>query len=175
MTMNDFAFLVAALVTLPAALASLDGWRIVAPGGHGHPCADPVEEGSAIWVGADDLAAALDASLKVVPPDGPAVLCRADKCVPLPLDGRAARRSGERVLVEVAAASRGLGLRSRVDSGARAFLLETDPDPGRPGSPLRVDVGSPGPDLELPLLDGKRVRISSFRGQRVLVQAWASW
>ncbi|MCI0587054.1 MAG: hypothetical protein L0323_09470 [Planctomycetes bacterium] len=103
------------------------------------------------------------------------MFCREGNCVPLPLDGRAARRSGERVLVEVAAASRGLGLRSRVDSGARAILLETDPVASRPAATSPVEVGSPGPDLELTLLDGKRVRISAFRGQRVLVQAWASW
>lgn len=172
---NDPALLLASLATLLAAIVPLDGWRIVPPGGNGRPCADPVEEGSALWVGADDLAGALGTSLKVVPPNGPAVFCRAENCVPLPLDGRAARRSGEGVLVEVAAACRGLGLRYRVDRGARAILLEADPLARRPATTSPVDVGHPGPDLELTLLDGKPVRISSFRGQRVLVQAWASW
>lgn len=40
----------------------------------------------------------------------------------------------------------------------------------------KVKVGDPAPDFTVPLLDGKRtVRLSDFRGRRVLIFTWASW
>lgn len=36
-------------------------------------------------------------------------------------------------------------------------------------------VGSPAPDFELTAANGERVKLSSFRGQYVLVDFWASW
>jgi len=31
------------------------------------------------------------------------------------------------------------------------------------------------PDLDLPAADGSRFRLSSLRGQKVMLVAWASW
>ncbi len=40
----------------------------------------------------------------------------------------------------------------------------------------KVKVGDPAPDFAVPLLDGKStVRLSDFRGHRVLIFTWASW
>jgi peroxiredoxin len=40
----------------------------------------------------------------------------------------------------------------------------------------KVKVGEPAPDFSVPLLDGVRtVRLSDFRGHRVLIFTWASW
>jgi len=40
----------------------------------------------------------------------------------------------------------------------------------------KVKVGEPAPDFAVPTLDGQRtVRLSDFRGRRVLIFAWASW
>lgn len=36
-------------------------------------------------------------------------------------------------------------------------------------------VGSPAPDFTLPGLDGEQVRLSDLRGQRVLLNFWATW
>lgn len=36
-------------------------------------------------------------------------------------------------------------------------------------------VGSPAPDFALPALDGEQVRLSDLRGQRVLLNFWATW
>ncbi len=39
-----------------------------------------------------------------------------------------------------------------------------------------VKVGEPAPDFAVPLLDGKStVRLSDFKGHRVLIFTWASW
>jgi len=40
----------------------------------------------------------------------------------------------------------------------------------------KVRVGEPAPDFSVPTLDGKStVRLSDFRGRRVLIFTWASW
>jgi peroxiredoxin len=38
-----------------------------------------------------------------------------------------------------------------------------------------VDVGSRAPDIGLPDLDGRPVRLSSYRGKVLIVDVWASW
>ena len=36
-------------------------------------------------------------------------------------------------------------------------------------------LGTQVPDFTLPTLDGKQVRLSDFRGKRVVLFMWASW
>ncbi len=38
-----------------------------------------------------------------------------------------------------------------------------------------LEIGQPVPDFELPALDGRTVRLSAYRGKRLLVFMWASW
>lgn len=46
----------------------------------------------------------------------------------------------------------------------------------RVGQATRVaEVGTPAPDFTLPDLDGNPVRLSSFRGQPVILNFWATW
>ncbi len=53
------------------------------------------------------------------------------------------------------------------------MLLMVGPDVGLGKT---VKVGEPAPDFSVPLLDGHRaVRLSDFRGRRVLIFTWASW
>ena len=40
------------------------------------------------------------------------------------------------------------------------------------GSPL---YGKPAPEIDLPTIDGERVRLSDLRGRPVLVNFWATW
>ncbi len=40
---------------------------------------------------------------------------------------------------------------------------------------LLLEVGQAVPDFELPALDGRPVRLSNYRGQKLLVFMWASW
>ena len=41
--------------------------------------------------------------------------------------------------------------------------------------PARPVVGSPAPDFKLQDMDGKAVSLSSFKGQTVLLNFWATW
>ena len=43
------------------------------------------------------------------------------------------------------------------------------------GGEMSVEVGSEAPDFELKDQHGKRVRLSQFRGKKVLLVTWASW
>lgn len=36
-------------------------------------------------------------------------------------------------------------------------------------------LGQVAPDVELPDLDGRLVRLSDYRGRRLLIFMWASW
>lgn len=57
---------------------------------------------------------------------------------------------------------------------AGVLLIHGDLSPsGGAGSSIRV--GSPAPDFTLSDVDGKTVRLSDFRGQRVVLNFWATW
>jgi len=55
---------------------------------------------------------------------------------------------------------------------ANSRRVEELPIPGQTGSFL---LNKPAPDFELKTLDGRRVRLSSLRGQPVVLSFWASW
>lgn len=43
-------------------------------------------------------------------------------------------------------------------------------------SAQELKIGEPAPDFTVPALDGQRtIRLSDFRGRRVLIFTWASW
>lgn len=91
-----------------------------------------------------------------VKPEG---LCRDDRCVPVAL------RDGH------------VDLRAFADQTARALVH--DAPNGLwvlgPESGGRALASAEMPELELPDLEGKRFRVSSLRGTKVLLIAWASW
>lgn len=89
--------------------------------------------------------------------------CRADVCVPLPTD---AVNDG---IVELEAVTDrlGMGLVTDPDSGLTAV------GPASPGG--RVLVTTEAPELELPDFDGKTFSLSSLRGTKVVLVAWAPY
>jgi hypothetical protein len=93
----------------------------------------------------------------VVKPEG---ACKGELCVPLP-----AMQDG-RLDVRVLAARLGMPL---VEDGAHGLWC-LGPEAG--GRALSSAVA---PELTLPDVHGREFRLSSLRGRKVLLVAWASW
>ena len=91
--------------------------------------------------------------------------CKADLCVPLP--PTAAPTPGT-VDVEVIASVLGMPMARDDERGLVAFGPET-------ALTGRALTTAEAPELELPALDENAFRLSSLRGQKVMLLAWASW
>lgn len=86
--------------------------------------------------------------------------CLGDLCVPLP-----GGTSGD--TVDVATVAGRLGMPVVSDRGVHAV------GPATVGG--RALASATAPDLTLPDLDGRPFSLSSLRGQKVLLVAWAPW
>jgi len=87
--------------------------------------------------------------------------CRGDICIPL------SRRAGDIVDVAQLARDIGMPLVEEREYGWSAL------GPAAFGS--RALASAEAPDLKLPDLDGNEFRLSSLRGQKVLLYAWAPY
>ncbi len=91
--------------------------------------------------------------------------CKGEVCVPLPEDARAADgRLDARVLADR------LGMPLVVDDAHG--LVALGPETKVSGRALTT---AQAPELELPDIEGNPFTLSSLRGQKVLLVAWASW
>ena len=90
----------------------------------------------------------------------PEGLCRADRCVPF--------RVSDAATVELAAAAEALAMPLVHDAGHGLWALGAEAG----GRALHSAVA---PDLVLPDFHGGSFRLSSLRGSKVLLVAWASW
>ena len=91
----------------------------------------------------------------------PAGACQGEVCIPL------SKPAGDPVDVARVAKDIGLPLVAAPEHGLWAL------GPASIGS--RALTTAEAPDLRLPGLDGKEFRLSSLRGQRVLLYAWAPY
>jgi len=91
--------------------------------------------------------------------------CKAEVCVPLP-DG--VRLDTGQLDVRVIAQRLGMPLVHDAAHGVWALGPET-------ATGGRVLTTAHAPDLELPDAGGTPFRLSSLRGQKVMLVAWASW
>lgn len=108
-------------------------------------------------VSADEFEAGTGWSLK---PQG---ACRGDVCVPLPAN---AVRDGE---VDVAAVAERLGMPLVEDADAGLWALGPETLSGR------ALPSADAPELILPDVDGNEFRLSSLRGQKVVIVSWAPY
>ena len=91
--------------------------------------------------------------------------CKGDVCVPLPEGVRSL--DGLRVRIDQLAERLGAPLRHDEARGVYAVGPATVTG--------RALTTAEAPELELPDLDGNPFLLSSLRGQKVLLVAWASW
>lgn len=91
--------------------------------------------------------------------------CKGEVCVPLP---PAARRADGRIDATVVAERLGMPLVADAERG----LFALGPETAVTGRALTTALA---PELELPDANGNPFRLSSLRGQKVLLVAWASW
>jgi hypothetical protein len=88
--------------------------------------------------------------------------CKGDLCVPLPAGAVDGGRIDARVLAER------LGMPLLHDEAAGLWCLG-------PEAMGRALTTARAPELVLPDLEGRAFRLSSLRGHKVLLLAWASW
>jgi hypothetical protein len=91
--------------------------------------------------------------------------CKGDVCVPLPDDVRT--NDGTRLRLDKLAERIGAPLVH--DRERSVYAIGPSTVSGR------ALATAEAPELELPDLDGNVFRLSSLRGQKVLLVAWASW
>lgn len=89
--------------------------------------------------------------------------CRGDVCVPLPAD---AVRDGD---VDVAAVAERLGMPLVEDADAALWALGPETLSGH------ALASAEAPELVLADLDGNEFRLSSLRGQKVVIVSWAPY
>jgi len=90
----------------------------------------------------------------------PEGLCKGDRCVPF--------RSFDSNVVELAAAADALRIPLVHDAAHGLWALGAEAGP-------RALQSAVAPELELPDSRGGTFRLSSLRGTKVLLVAWASW
>ena len=88
--------------------------------------------------------------------------CKGDVCVPLPAGSEKAGKLDARMLSER------LGMPLIHDADAKVWCLG-------PEAMGRALTTAKAPEFVLPNYDGKEFRLSSLRGQKVLIVTWSSW
>jgi hypothetical protein len=91
--------------------------------------------------------------------------CKGEVCIPLPADARVADGG-----LDLRVVADRLGMPIVSDDAHRVRAL--GPETAVTGRALTTAMA---PELELPDADGNPFRLSSLRGQKVLLVAWASW
>jgi hypothetical protein len=121
-------------------------------------------EEDTLWLAPAELARAGGWELK---PEG---LCRGSLCVSVPRGASWVRGEGADLRVDLAGFSRHLGRPVAASSEHAAWSIGEAADDA--ADRLR---SLEAPDFTLPDVDGRMHTLSSFRGRKVFLLAWASW
>jgi len=117
-------------------------------------------EGDRVLLETADLERALSWELK---PEG---FCKGSTCIPIPDDDTVISDG----VVDLTKFAKLIDRPLAVDTAERAAYLGTSA-----GSRTEFLAGLQAPDFTLPDLDGKTHSLSDYRGQKVLLVAYASW
>ncbi len=115
-----------------------------------------VKADGSMWARADVYAETLGGTAEVEEEGKLVVLCIEQRCIPLRVGAGAEVRDGKPYV--------------RVDRLMQGFGVAE-----APRDYVGLRAGDIAPDFTLESLDGKSVSLSDYRGQKVLVFAWASW
>ena len=125
---------------------------------------EAIVDGDHLWVPVDSLPNVNGFRLE---PEG---LCAGDLCIPLAKHEDWTRRTGGRTYVEVTAVAQHLGQAWVADEAGEVWSFA--PVPALTSTAWKLGTA---PEFTLPDMDGRPVRLSDFRGKKVLLLTWASW
>ena len=108
--------------------------------------------------------------IKKLPGRGEYVACGPERCASL----KSVLAEGDTLLVPVAGLSAAMNLTANFDDSRRHVAL-VPASRGSFASTGPARVGAIAPNLRLTRLDGTPVSLDKLRGQRVLINSWASW
>ena len=129
-----------------------------------------VTRDGATYVAAVELEREVSIVTKRLPGSGEFVACGKELCAPL----KGVVTDGDTILVPVTALSEAMSLTANFDDSRRHVTFVPAPrESGAKTGPARV--GAIAPNLRLSKLDGTTVTLDGLRGQRVLINSWASW
>jgi hypothetical protein len=164
MKRRDFLFTLGAAALTPPALGAAQTGQRATVLYDGRAIAldrislDPAPGSDALWIQKTDLPRINGFELK---PQG---ACRADVCIPIP---RTMMRGAS---FNLTAFAKRVGQHVVADTGARVWSFGEIPVVR--GSFLESRLA---PDFSVPDRKGRPVRLSQFRGKKVLLVTWASW
>ncbi len=138
-------------------------WNVLF-GSRSTPIAEAAFEGDDLWVPVDSLAVATGFTRK---PEG---FCSSERCVPVPKDPSWIRDPNGSMRVGLIGFAHHVGQPIVVDQARRLVVVGT----ALADRPALLERGE-APDFALPDRTGKIVRLSDFRGKKVLLLTWASW
>ena len=129
-----------------------------------------ITKGGTTYVAAAALEREAGIVTKRLPGRGEFVVCGKELCAPL----KGVVTDCDTILVPVTALSEAMSLTANFDDSRRHVTFVPAPrESGAKTGPARV--GAIAPNLRLSKLDGTTVTLDGLRGQRVLINSWASW
>lgn len=154
LTRRELMALAAGTAMTPAARATVPATVLFED--HATPIAHARIDNGDLWIPAPDLPRAIGFELK---PQG---ACREDLCIPV------AKTLRKGSLLNLSGFARKTGQAFVNDAGVWSF--------GEiPAVSSRFLESRVAPDFALPDRNGRTVRLSDFRGKKVLIVTWASW
>ncbi len=114
-----------------------------------------VKADGSMWVRADQYMESLGGKVDIENDGQLVVACLGEQCVPLKVGDEAEIIKGKPW--------------AKAEALMRAAGLET------PSAGVGLKPGDMAPDFTLESLEGTQVSLSDYRGEKVLVFAWASW